>query len=203
MFWGVMGRDPAGQRLFKSVMIAFVPAAGLGYLIRDWIDQHMFYVETVIFAQIAGALLMFYAEYWYGKNLLAGTRLERTELTGAGAIGVGLLQCAALVPGTSRSMMTIVGAYFGGLDPRRAAEFSFILGFVTLTAASIYKSLQSGAAMIQVFGWPHVILGAVVAAITAALCVQFLIHWLVRYGLAVFAWYRIVMAGVLWVYFYW
>lgn len=202
MAWGLMGRDPVGLRLFINVMIAFVPAAGLGFLVRDWIDENLFFVETVITTQVLGALLMFYAEYWYGKHLLAGTRIERTELSPAGAMGVGVMQCAALCPGTSRSMMTIVGGYFAGLDPRRAAEFSFILGFVTLTAASIYKSFRGGAAMIQVFGWSHVILGAVVAAATAALCVRFLVHWLMRYGLAMFAWYRLVMAAVLAAYFY-
>ena len=202
MFLGVLGRDPMGLRLFINVIIAFVPAAGLGFLVRDWIDENLFFVETVITTQVLGALLMFYAEYWYGKHLLAGTRIERTELSPAGAMGVGLMQCAALCPGTSRSMMTIIGGYFAGLDPRRAAEFSFILGFVTLTAASLYKSYRGGAAMIQVFGWSHVLLGAVVAAVTAALCVRFLVHWLMRYGLAMFAWYRLVMAAVLAAYFF-
>jgi undecaprenyl-diphosphatase len=202
MVRGLFGRDPAGLRLLINVMIAFVPAAGIGFLAHDWIDEHWFSVETVIFAQVAGALLMFYAEYWYGKKILSGTRVERTELTPLGAASVGILQCAALCPGTSRSMMTIVGGYFAGLDPRRAAEFSFILGFVTLTAASIYKSFKGGSAMIQVFGWPHVLLGGAVAAVTAAVCVRFLVHWLMRHGLAVFAWYRLALAGVLAAYFY-
>ena len=168
MVRGLLGRDPAGRRLLINIMIAFVPAAGIGFLAHDWIDENLFSVKTVIVAQVAGALLMFYAEYWYGKNLLAGTRVERSEISPLGAAGVGLLQCAALCPGTSRSMMTIVGGYFAGLDPRRSAEFSFILGFVTLTAASFYKSLSGGPAMIEVFGWPHVLLGGIVAAVTAA-----------------------------------
>ncbi len=202
MWRGLLGRDPAGLRLLINVMIAFVPAAGIGFLAHDWIDAHLFSIRTVIVAQIVGAFVMFYAEYWYGKNLMAGTRVEKEEISPAGAFGVGLLQCAALVPGTSRSMMTIVGGYFAGLDPRRAAEFSFILGFVTLTAASIYKSMKGGSVMIAVFGWSHVILGAVVAAVTAAVCVRFLVHWLMRHGLAVFAWYRLVVAAGLIAYFY-
>ncbi len=202
MWRGLLGRDPTGLRLLINVMIAFVPAAGIGFLAHDWIDAHLFSIPTVIVAQIVGAFVMFYAEYWYGKNLMAGTRVEKEEISPAGAFGVGLLQCTALVPGTSRSMMTIVGGYFSGLDPRRAAEFSFILGFVTLTAASIYKSMKGGSVMIAVFGWSHVILGAVVAAITAAVCVRFLVHWLMRHGLAVFAWYRLVVAAGLIAYFY-
>jgi undecaprenyl-diphosphatase len=202
MVRGLLGRDPAGRRLLINIMIAFVPAAGIGFLAHDWIDENLFSVKTVIVAQVAGALLMFYAEYWYGKNLLAGTRVERSEISPLGAAGVGLLQCAALCPGTSRSMMTIVGGYFAGLDPRRSAEFSFILGFVTLTAASFYKSLSGGPAMIEVFGWPHVLLGGIVAAVTAAACVRFLVHWLMRHGLAVFAWYRLGVAAALYTYFY-
>jgi undecaprenyl-diphosphatase len=199
---GLLGRDPAGLRLLVNVLVAFVPAAGIGFLAHDWIDEYLFSVKTVIVAQVAGALLMFYAEYWYGKNLMAGTRIEREEISIVGAAGVGLMQCAALIPGTSRSMMTIVGGYFSGLDPRKAAEFSFILGFVTLSAASVYKSLKGGTAMIQVFGWQNVILGGVVATITAAICVRFLVTWLMRYGLAMFAWYRLALAGVLTWYFY-
>lgn len=202
MLLGLLGRDPAGRRLLINVLIAFVPAAGIGFLAHDWIDEHLFSIKTVIIAQILGAFLMFYAEYWYGKHLLAGTRVERTELSPLGAAGVGAMQCIAMCPGTSRSMMTIVGGYFAGLDPRRSAEFSFILGFVTLTAASAYKSLKGGTAMISVFGWPHIIVGCVVAAVVAALCVRFLVHWLMRHGLAMFAWYRLVVAAALYVYFY-
>jgi undecaprenyl-diphosphatase len=202
MLYGLLGRDPAGRRLLINVMIAFVPAAGIGFLASKWIEQHLFSVGTVIFAQVAGALLMFYAESWYRKKVKAGQAAASVELTPKGALNIGLLQCIAMCPGTSRSMMTIVGGYFAGLDPRRAAEFSFILGFVTLTAASIYKSLKGGAAMIQVFGWPNIVLGAIVAAVTAAICVRFLVHWLTRHGLGVFAWYRLTLAAALAAYFY-
>lgn len=202
MLRGLFGLDPAGFRLLRNVLIAFVPAAGIGFLASGWITEHLFSVGTVIITQILGAGLMFFAEYWVGKRVLADQHKTKEELTVADAINVGLLQCAALVPGTSRSMMTIVGGYFAGLDPRRAAEFSFLLGFVTLSAASLYKSYKNGDAMIQVFGWSHVMLGAIVAAVTAAVCVRFLVHWLTRHGLAVFAWYRLVLAAALAIYFY-
>jgi undecaprenyl-diphosphatase len=202
MFCGLFGRDPAGLRLLISVLIAFFPAAVVGFLAHDWIDAHLFSVRAVIIAQVAGAFLMFYAEIWRRRRATVPTAQPLSELTAKKAATIGLLQCVAMWPGTSRSMMTIVGGYFVGLDPRRSAEFSFLLGFVTLSAASIYKSYKSGAAMIQVFGWSHVMLGAVVAAITAALCVRFLVHWLTRHGLAIFAWYRLGLAAALAAVFY-
>lgn len=202
MLGGLFGRNPAGLKLLLHVLIAFVPAAGIGFLAHNWIDQHLFSIKAVIIAQVAGAFLMFYAESWRRRQASRPETKPVTELTVAKAATIGALQCVAMWPGTSRSMMTIVGGYFVGLDPRRSAEFSFLLGFVTLSAASIYKGYKSGGAMIQVFGWSHVALGAVVAAITAALCVRFLVHWLTRHGLAIFAWYRLALAAVLVVVFY-
>lgn len=202
MLRGLFGRDPAGLRLLLNVLIAFVPAAGIGFVAHNWIDQHLFSVGAVIVAQVAGALLMFYAEHWRRKQVTRPAAATLTELTPTKAAAIGALQCVAMWPGTSRSMMTIVGGYFVGLDPRRSAEFSFLLGFVTLSAASVYKGMKSGGAMIQVFGWSSVLLGAVVAAITAALCVRFLVRWLTRHGLGLFAWYRLAVAAVLGVVFY-
>ena len=192
MLRGLLGRDPAGRRLLINLLIAFLPAAGLGFLLHGWIDAHLFSIPAVIIALVAGAGLMFFAESWRRKH---ANRAELpAELTPKQAAGIGALQCLALWPGTSRSMTTIVGGYFAGLDPRRAAEFSFLLGFVTLTAATVYKSYKGGAAMIQVFGWSNVLLGAAVAAVTAALSVRFLVGWLTRHGLAAFAWYRLALA---------
>lgn len=202
MVRGLLGRDPAGLRLLINVMVAFIPAAGIGFLAHDWIDDHLFSIGAVIIAQVAGALLMFFAEAWRKRRTTPPTSRPLSELTLSKAATIGVLQCAAMWPGTSRSMMTIVGGYFVGLDPRRSAEFSFLLGFVTLSAASIYKGYKSGGAMIQVFGWSNVILGGVVAAITAAICVRFLVHWLTRHGLAIFAWYRLALAAALAVMFY-
>jgi undecaprenyl-diphosphatase len=204
MIRGLFGQDPAGFRLLVNVIVAFIPAAILGFLLHDWIDENLFSVGAVIVAQLAGALLMFYAEAWRRRrNATAPVGGHPPgELAPKSAFGIGAMQCLALWPGTSRSMTTIVGGYFAGLDPRRAAEFSFILGFVTLTAATLFKSYKSGAAMIQVFGWSHVLLGCLVATVTAAFCVRFLVRWLTRHGLGLFAWYRIAVAIVLAAFFY-
>ncbi len=210
MLRGVQGRDLEGRRLLINVMIAFIPAAVIGFLAHSWIDEHLFSVRAVIIAQVAGAFLMIYAEWWRRnrESAPADATTNRevsaglTALTPMKAAAIGGLQCIAMWPGTSRSMMTIVGGYFVGLDPRRSAEFSFLLGFVTLSAASLYKGLKSGGAMIHVFGLPPILLGAVIAAITAAICVKFLVHWLTKHGLMAFAWYRLAVATALVVVFY-
>lgn len=201
MLRGLFGRDPVGLRLLVNVLIAFIPTAIIGLLAHDWISEHLFSAGAVIVAQVGGAVLMLFAESWRRRHARAVTPAV-ADLSPRAAAGIGLLQCVAMWPGTSRSMTTIVGGYFAGLDPRRAAEFSFLLGFVTLTGASVLKSYKSGAAMIEVFGWSHVLLGAAVAAITAAVCVRFLVHWLTRHGLAAFAYYRLALAAVLAVVFY-
>lgn len=200
---GALGRDPAGRRLLGNVVLAFLPAAVIGLLVHDWIDAHLFSIGAVIIAQTAGAFLMFYAESWRRRHAAAPAQgPEILELSPPAALRIGFLQCVAMWPGTSRSMMTIVGGYFSRLNPRHAAEFSFLLGFATLTAATVFKSYQSGRAMIQVFGWPHVLLGGVVAAVTAAIAVRFLVTWLTRHGLAIFGVYRLVVAAVLAVLFF-
>ena len=204
MAMGLLGRDPAGKKLLVNLLIAFVPAAIVGLLAKDWIDAKLFNTGAVIIAQAAGAGLMLYAESWRRRNFKMQPADDEglNRLAPHQAAGIGLLQVLSLWPGTSRSMTTIVGGYFSGLEPKRAAEFSFLLGFITLSAATVFKSYQGGAAMIQVFGWSHVLLGAVVAAVTAALCVRWLVGWLTRHGLAGFAYYRLAMAALLAVVFY-
>ncbi len=194
MIQGLRGRDPEGLKLLRNLIIAFLPAATLGYVLHDWIDKHLFSIGAVVVAQVGGAVLMFAAEHWRKKH---PGPAPSGQLAPRSALSIGALQCAALWPGTSRSMTTIVGGYFAGLDPRKAAEFSFLLGFVTLSAATVYKSMKSGTAMIEVFGWPHVLLGCMVAAITAAISIKFLIRYLTRHGLGIFAVYRLVTAAVL------
>jgi undecaprenyl-diphosphatase len=199
---GFLGRDVAGLHLGVNLIVAFIPAAAIGYLIHDWIDDH-FAVGAVILAQALGAFLMLFAESWRRRHFrVPSTDDNLSQLGLHHAAGIGALQVLALWPGMSRSMTTIVGGYFAGLDPRRSAEFSFLLGFLTLTAATVFKSLQGGAGMIQVFGWSHVLLGCIVAAGVAALCVRWLVGWLSRHGLAAFAYYRLAVAAALAIFFY-
>jgi undecaprenyl-diphosphatase len=192
---GLLGRDPRGLRLLGNLLIAFVPAAAVGLLIHDWVDANLYSINVVISGLVAGSLLMFFANLW--PAWLKERNAFRSELTPLGAAGVGLMQCLAMWPGTSRPMMTIVGGYFAGLPPGPAAGFSFLLGFVTLNAATAYKIYKSGALIIYIFGWPNVLLGIAVAGVTAYFSVRFFIKLLLAKGLAPFAWYRLALAGFL------
>ena len=196
MALGLLGRNPVGFKLARNILIAFMPAAVIGLSLANWIGS-MFSITAVLTAQVSGAVLMLLAEGWRKKQPSGHADRDPSELSWKESLGIGLLQCLALWPGMSRSMTTIVGGYFVGLNPKRSAEFSFLLGLVTLTAATVYKSYKSGAAMIEVYGWTHVVLGCVVAAITAAVAVKFLVNYLTRHGLVAFAIYRFILAGVL------
>jgi undecaprenyl-diphosphatase len=157
----------------------------------------------VIVAQALGAFVILWAERWR----LARTGVGRAKGDGADlpprkAFGIGLAQCLALWPGTSRSMVTIVGGYLTGLSPAKAAEFSFLVGLPTLGGAALLKGMKSGPAMIAVFGWPNVLLGMAVAALSALIAVKFLVHIITRHGLTFFAYYRLAVALILTVFFY-
>jgi undecaprenyl-diphosphatase len=195
MLLGLFGRSSAGFRLLRNVLLAFLPVAVSGFLLHGLIDRYLFSVWAVIAALVGGALLMLWAERWRRANSGIGfSKGEPSDLTPGKALGIGLAQCLALWPGTSRSMVTIVGGYLAGLNATKAAEFSFLVGLPTLAGAAVYKGYKSGAAMIEVFGWSDVLLGAAVAAASALLAVKFLVHFLSRHGLALFAYYRLALA---------
>lgn len=198
MLGGLLGRSSAGLRLLRNIALAFLPVVVFGLLLHDLIDQYLFSVWAVVVAQVAGALLMLWAERWRDAHTGIGrTKGDAADLSPRKALSIGLAQCLALWPGTSRSMVTIVGGYFAGLSPAKAAEFSFLVGLPTLGGAALYKSLKSGPAMIEVFGWSSVLLGAAVAAVAALIAVKFLVHIISRHGLALFAYYRLVLAVIL------
>jgi undecaprenyl-diphosphatase len=202
MALGLVGRSNAGLRLLRNVALATLPAAVIGLLTHEWIDEKLFSVPTVIAAQVVGAGIMFWAERWRRANSGVGSaRNEPSDLTPRKSVGIGFAQCLALWPGMSRSMVTMVGGYLTGLNAVRAAEFSFLVGLPTLTGAALLKAVKTGPAMVAVFGWGNMLFGCLVAAVAAAIAVKFLVTFLSRHGLALFAWYRLIVAAVLAVFF--
>ena len=192
---GLFGKSREGLYLGRNLLIAFIPAAIIGLALENWIDRYLFNHWPVIIALVAGAILMLCVEYWRNKhypNYDGGPDLH--ELTPGNALLIGLMQCVAMWPGTSRSMMTIVGGYCVGLSPRRAAEFSFLLGLPTLTLAALYKGVKNGPLLFEAFGWAPVLFGCIVAALSAAIAVKWLVNYLTKHGLSLFAYYRIGLA---------
>ncbi|MDX2186174.1 MAG: undecaprenyl-diphosphate phosphatase [Opitutaceae bacterium] len=203
MLRGLTGRNTPGLRLFRNVILAFLPCVVIGLATHEWIEANLFSVAAVAVAGVSGAILMFYAERWRSAAQAAGTpRLEPSELSIRQSISIGFMQCLALWPGTSRSMVTMVGGYFCGLAPAKAAEFSFLVGLPTLAGAAALKIYKSGPLLLQVFGWQPMLVGIAVAALSAFLAVKLFVSYLTRHGLVPFAVYRIILAVFLLVWFY-
>lgn len=199
-FVGVFRGDPASWRLSRNLLVAFVPAAGLGFLFSDAIEAFLFNPVTVAVALIIGGVLMLLVDRRQKK--LSGAQVDAAEsvdlqdLSVKQSLTIGAMQCIALWPGMSRSMATIVGGYVAGLSPRRATEFSFLLGLVTLSAASIYKTLKCYEPMLESFGAGVSAVGLVVAFFAAFASVKWMVDWISKHGLSAFAWYRFALALV-------
>jgi len=203
---GLAGKDRDGLRLARNIIIAFLPAAILGPLLDDTITRHLMRPWPVLGALLVGGIVMVAmrrpkSDIDAGTGQKTSTVRSGITLTIRAALFIGLLQCLAMWPGTSRSMVTIVGAMLVGLSAARAAEFSFLLGLPTLGGACVYKLAGNlsgeGPNMFEVLGIVPIIIGTLVAMIAAAVAIKWLVHFLNRHGLAVFGWYRIALAAVL------
>ncbi len=204
---GLTKERRAGALLGRNLLLAFLPAVVLGLLFDDFIESVLFGVWPVVVALVAGSFLMLWVEKWRRKKLHTEhpeeVEKDLGDLTMKESVFIGLLQCVAMWPGTSRSMMTIVGGYLVGLKPVRAAEFSFLLGLITLSAASAYKLLSDGQTMLKALDIGPLIFGVVVATISAALAVKWLVSYLTKHGLTIFAWYRLALAAAVTVWLFW
>ena len=205
MIQGILGKDAGGRRLFLNLVIAFLPAAVFGVMLDDLIEAVLFKPWPVITALALGGVLLIGMKRWQDRVFAAadgdedGDQSRFTDiehLSWRQALVVGLLQCVAMIPGTSRSMMTIVGGMLVGLRPKQAAEFSFLLGLPTLGGACVYKALKSGDE-IAALGTAPIVVGIAVATVSAAFAVKWLVGYLAKHGLAAFGWYRIALAIVL------
>ena len=187
----------------RNLLVAFLPAAFFGLLLGKAVKARLFHPVPVALAFIVGGILILVVERWhhrkYGVLDEAGRRRARVEsvdeMTALDALKVGLMQCLALVPGTSRSGSTIIGAMVFGFSRRCATEFSFYLGIPTLMAAGAYSVLKERDAL----HWadaPMFVVGTVVAFFSALLCIRWLIRYVSTHDFKVFAWYRIVFGGV-------
>jgi undecaprenyl-diphosphatase len=183
--------DAAARRFALNVAVAFVPAAVLGLLLGSAIKATLFRPVPVAIAFIVGALVILWAE-----RRRHTVRVESVDdMSWRDALKVGIAQCFALIPGTSRSGATIIGGLLFGLSRRAATEFSFFLAVPTLVAAGAYD-LYKNRGLLEVHDAGMFAVGFAAAFISAFFCIRWLLRYIARHDFTVFAWYRIVF-GVL------
>jgi undecaprenyl-diphosphatase len=187
---GVLARDPVALRFAGHVSLAFFPAAVIGALAIGYIKAVLFRPEVVATTLVIGGFIILWAERRPAPADTSGPQVER--MSWRQALAVGLAQCVAMIPGTSRSGATIVGGMLAGLNRQTATEFSFFLAMPTMLGAAVYD------------GWRHrdmlgshdvlaIALGFVAAFLSAMLVVRALVRFVASHSLDVFAWYRIAL----------
>lgn len=199
---GVVGQDPAGLKLAIRIVAAFLPAAIVGLLLEKPIKRFLFGGEEFGLWPIVGAwfvggvAILAVVLYRKSKAVVFKKPLGLDDLTIRSAVIIGFIQCLAMWPGVSRSLVTIVGGLLVGLGLPAAVEFSFLLGVLTLSAATAYDGLKHGQQMIETYGPIPLTIGLVAAWISAVVAVKWMVGYLQRRGLAIFGFYRIALAIV-------
>ncbi len=198
-----LGHDPVARRFALNVLIAFIPAVVLGLALGKVIKEHLFHPVPVALAFVVGGLIILWVEArhkrLYGAMDTVGKRHARVEtvddMSPLDALKVGLLQCLALIPGTSRSGATIIGAVVLGFSRKAATEFSFYLGIPTLMGAGAY-SVYKQRDLLRWEDLPVFAVGTVVSFFAALVCIRWLIRYVSSHDFVPFAWYRIVFGGI-------
>lgn len=179
-----------------NVLIAFVPAVVLGLLFGKAIKANLFTPVVVASTFIIGGFIILWAEGWGRKRAPVRPRVESVDdMTTLDAVKVGLVQCLAMIPGTSRSGATIIGGMLLGLSRRAATDFSFFLAMPTLIGAGAY-SLYKDRALLSMADLPMFGVGLVFSFLSAWLCVRWLLRYISTHSFVPFAWYRIVFGVV-------
>lgn len=200
MVRGLLGQDETGKRLALNLIAAFIPAAVLGLLLEKIIKKYLFAGEAwglwpVVAAWLVGGIAILAVSWWRkrkGDSPRAGLSLE--QLTLRMAVIVGVAQCLAMWPGVSRSLITIVGGVLVGLSLPAAVELSFLLGVVTLSAATAKDAWDNGAEMLAAYGPVPLAIGFFAAWVSAVLAVRWMVGYLKRHGMEIFGWYRVLLA---------
>ena len=197
MILGLSGKDPSGLRMVVNILAGFVPAALLGLIFAEPIKTYLFGPWPVVIAWfVGGVAILVVAWQRNARGYEPGTGKPLDALTWRLALLIGLAQCIAMWPGVSRSLTTIVGGVLVGLSLPAAVEFSFLLGVVTLGAATCYDGLKHGQTMLEIFDVISLGAGLVVAFISAVVAIKWMVAYLNRHGLAVFGYYRVILAVV-------
>ena len=192
---GAMRADPSGLRLLQNLLISFLPIAVVGLLFRAWIKTTLFGAGPVVIALAVGGLVMIVLDRPLHQR---PTTRGIGTLTSRDALVIGLAQCCALWPGTSRAMVTILAGMAVGLPAAMAAEYSFLLALPSLGAAALLDAVKGGPLLVQQAGWVLVVGGFLVAMVVAGLTIRGFLSYLQNHGLAMFGWYRLGLAAAVW-----
>jgi undecaprenyl-diphosphatase len=182
--------DPDARRFVVGVVVAFLPAAVIGVLLRDFIRGVLFNPFVVCTTLIAGGLVLMVID----DLRFSRTEKDATRFPLPMYLKIGLFQCLAMIPGVSRSGATIVGAMLMGADKRAAAEFSFFLAIPTMAGAFTYELLKSYKALSFDDG-ALIAVGFLAAFLSGLIVVRSLLDYVSRHGFRLFAWWRIVVGA--------
>ena len=195
LFWdmgtGFLKREPTALRFVRNILLAFLPAAVIGLFAKDAIDAMLTSPIVVACALVIGGIVILVLE----KTIPPRSEEGVAALSWRMAIGVGLVQCLAMVPGTSRSGATIMGALAMGVGRKTAAEFSFFLAVPTMLGAATVKILDEPALLAgeAAIGWGEIALGFIAAFLVALVVIRAFVAYVSKRGFAPFAWYRIAL----------
>jgi undecaprenyl-diphosphatase len=187
--------DAKAQKFAINVVIAFLPAAVLGVLFNKAIKEKLFTPMSVALAFVIGGLIILWVERRQKASTVAARIESVDDMSALDALKIGCAQAFALVPGTSRSGATIIGAMLFGMSRKAATEFSFFLAIPTLIGATVY-SLYKERALLSIADLPMFSVGTAAAFVSAFLCVRWLLRYISSHDFTVFAWYRIVFGFV-------
>jgi undecaprenyl-diphosphatase len=187
--------EKKAQQFALNVLIAFIPAVILGLLFGKAIKAHLFTPVVVASTFIIGGFIILWAERLQHRSK-SNVRIDSVDdMTPMDALKVGLVQCLAMIPGTSRSGATIIGGMLLGLSRRAATDFSFYLAIPTLIGAGAY-SLYKERAILSMADLPMFLVGLVFSFISAWLCIRWLLRYISTHDFVPFAYYRIVFGFV-------
>jgi undecaprenyl-diphosphatase len=202
-FWavleGLFRRNPMSWRFIRNILIGFLPSAILGFILIKYIEVLLGDPKVVAVMFILGGIAILLIERLAKRSDIVGV----AEMPVKTAVGIGIAQCLAMVPGVSRSGATIMGALSLGVERRTAAEFSFFLAIPTMVGATTLEFLKHRQELLagaHGVGFSTVAVGFVVSFLVALVVVRAFVHYISKHGFAPFAWYRIVVgsAALVW-----
>lgn len=193
MFKGLFGKDREGLNLLICLVLSCLPITIIGLPLKARIEDCLFSVNTVAWALLVGGVAMVLIELFLKKSERA-----LSEMTYRAALIIGLIQSLALIPGTSRSMVTIFGAILLGFSRKKAAEYSFLLALPVLSGACLIGFMKSHTVIMRDIGLSNVLIGMSVSCLVAAISIKLLVSFVNRFGFAAFGVYRILAALFIW-----